>query len=348
MKITKQLILKYYSGQCTEEERVFVENWMASSEDEPSELSENVLSEMDERTWKRIKQTNKISLQRADKEYERLKTLDRFGSNRNAKVSGIIPMYRSLARISIAAFLAIGLFIAVGTAAFWLLNPLDSPPKDTVVSWKGYTTKKSKRGERPTLTLPDGSTVHLNSESLLKFPERFSGTERVVYLEGHAHFDVARNPDKPFIIYTEDSKTQVLGTSFDINTSRKQGETEIIVTSGKVAFSEKDQNDNLVTLKVNERAVLDAGKNIAKSEVDADMLTAWIENHLVFDDYTLAKVIDVLEPWYDIQVSVKNTDLMTRDFKLSMEDPSLEAVMDTLSFLGEFEYEIHDNRVTIY
>ena len=344
MKITKQLILKYYSGQCTEEERVFVENWMASSEDEPSELSENVLSEMDERAWKRIKQTNKISLQREDKEYKRLKTLDRFGSNRNAKVSGTIPKYRRLARISVAAFLAMVFFIAV----FWLLNPLDSQPKDTMVSWKGYTTRQSIRGERPTITLPDGSTVHLNSESLLKFPESFSDTERVVYLEGHAHFDVARNPDKPFIIYTEHSKTQVLGTSFDVNTSRKQGETEIIVTSGKVAFSEKDQNDNLVTLKVNERAVLDAGKNIAKSEVDADMLTAWIKNHLVFDDYTLAKVIDVLEPWYDIQVSVKNTDLMTRDFKLSMEDPSLEAVMEALSFLGEFEYEIDDNRVTIY
>ncbi|MEM1339583.1 MAG: FecR domain-containing protein [Bacteroidota bacterium] len=348
MKITEQLIIKYYSGKCTQEERVFVENWLASSEDEPSELSEKVLSEMDERTWRRIQQTSKISLQSTDKDYAHLKKRDRFDANSNTGVSRKIPMRRNFSRISVAAFLAIGLFIAVGTVAFWFINPWDKQPKDMAVSWEGQTTKKSKRGERPTVILPDSSIVHLNSESLLKYPEHFSDTQRIVYLEGHAHFNVVRDPDKPFIIYTEHSKTEVLGTSFDVNTSHRPGETEIIVTSGSVAFSEKDQTENLVTLTVNERAVLDASKNIAKSKVDANMLSAWTENYLIFDNYTLAEVIGVLEPWYDIQVSVQNTQLMVHDFKLSMKDPSLEAIMDALSFLGEFEYEINNKSVTIY
>ncbi|MEM7107939.1 MAG: FecR domain-containing protein, partial [Bacteroidota bacterium] len=178
-------------------------------------------------------------------------------------------------------------------------------------------------------------------------PEQFEGNERVVYLTGHAHFNVARDIERPFIIYTEDSKTEVLGTSFDINT-KSAGETEIIVTSGKVAFLQKGKERNRVTLTVNDQAVLDADKRITTQEVDALTLTAWKDNRLVFEGKTLKEVIEVLEPWYDVNIAVEDPSYLEVAFSLSGDNPTLEAFLKELCFAGRFSYRIEGKQVTLY
>ncbi|MEM6377723.1 MAG: FecR domain-containing protein, partial [Bacteroidota bacterium] len=211
-----------------------------------------------------------------------------------------------------------------------------------------YRTISTERGQKRTVNLPDGSKIRLNYESQLKIPEKFADSARTVFLNGHAYFDIARKPDRPFIIYTENTKTQVLGTSFDINTSKKEGETEIIVTSGKVAFSEKGQEVNKVTLTVNDRAVLSADRSISTSEVHANRLTAWIDNRIIFDGETLEEIIQVLEPWYDVQITVENEVLLTQDFKFSKDNPTISEVLDRLSFLGSFNYQMDGNKIVLY
>ena len=348
MKITEHLILKYYSGNCTEEERIFVESWILSSEDEPSELSENVLYEMDERTWKRIRQTLKIQLQKTDKKSSHLRTFSPLRPSWMVKVVEVFSVYRTLFRPSAAAFMIIGFLIVASATSLLLINPSDAKAKKTFTSWDDHLTKKSNRGERPTFALPDGSTVHLNSESLLKVPHRFSSTERIVYLEGHAHFDIVENPDKPFIIHTKYSKTQVLGTSFDVNTNRKTGETEVIVTKGKVAFTGKSDSSKKAILTVNNRAVLKSDQKINIDIVNAERLTAWKENRLVFDGETLAEIIEVLELWYDIQIMVEDAELLDEDFKLCRDNPPLPLLLEEMGFTAEFNYKIEGKKVIIF
>ncbi|MEM6736946.1 MAG: FecR domain-containing protein [Bacteroidota bacterium] len=319
MKITPELLKRYQSNQCNAEEIKEVEEWLHSTADELSNLSEKKLKNMEQDIWRNLAPSH-------------LK-------NSNTK---IVFLHRRAVSYAAAA-------VILFTVGFFTYSYLDNPvPKIDMAYFSDFNSIETQRGQKRTMKLSDGTIIRLNYESEVKVPEQFEGDERVIYLTGHAHFDVAHNPEKPFIIYTQDSKTQVLGTSFDINTSKKEGETEVIVTSGKVAFSVKDQVDNLVTLSINDRAVLGPDKMITKSNVDAEKLTAWKDNKLVFDGESLQEVIRVIEPWYDVQVVVENSDLLTEDFKLHMDNPSLEITLEELAFLAGFDYRIEGDKVVIF
>jgi len=127
-------------------------------------------------------------------------------------------------------------------------------------------------GKRNVIKLSDGSTVTLNSNSELKAPDSFNNDFRVVYLKGHAHFEISKNPEKPFIIYTDDTRTEVIGTSFDINTIQNKA-TEIIVTSGIVSFSDNQKLNNSIILKVDDKAIFNSNKKLITAKVDAEKLT---------------------------------------------------------------------------
>ncbi|MEM8893114.1 MAG: FecR domain-containing protein [Bacteroidota bacterium] len=318
MKIKPELLQRYQQGQCTPEEIIEVEKWLASNEDEASSLDEPQLQNMEEDIWQ---------------------GLEPMVSKHTPKP--VIPLYRQVMRY--AAVVVI--LCAVGFSAYYFFNQSDSNAQTDLAQLEAMESIYTKRGEKRTVTLSDGSTIRMNYETVIKAPQRFEGDQRIVYLTGHAHFDVVRDTERPFIIYTNDSKTQVLGTSFDINTKEA---TEIIVTSGQVAFSDKANEDNLVTLSVNNRAILDADRSIRTDVVNALALTAWKDNRLVFDGETLEEIIKVLEPWYDIEVTVKDATLLTRDFKLSRDNPSVNIIFQELAFAGDFEYQIEGKQVILF
>ena len=91
-----------------------------------------------------------------------------------------------------------------------------TPIRDTVPIKITYHTLTVPKGCEFSLTLSDGSRVWLNAGSKLKYPEVFAGDHREVYLEGEAYFEVARNEQASFSVYTRDMNLQVLGTSFNI------------------------------------------------------------------------------------------------------------------------------------
>ena len=320
MKISSDLLNKYLNGECTPEEKIQVESYLESEKNKVSDVPDHQVKMMDVQIWDDLKPI--------------------ISDNKGTRVAWLHKK-----RVWQYAAAAVIFFIA---GFFGYYSLIDNVKEGGLAYFHDYPTLKTKRGEKRKHVLPDGSVVHLNYETQLKIPERFEDDRRVVYLSGHAHFNVIRDPDKPFIIYTQDSKTQVLGTSFDINTIKEEGKTEIIVVSGKVAFSEKDDANNSVTLTANHRALLNPNQDIQTGIVNADELSAWKNNRLVFTDQKLSEVIKILEPWYDIQIIVKKPDVLNMHFNLNMDDPELNALMKALSFLGEFEYEIQGNKVIVY
>ncbi|MEM6846415.1 MAG: FecR domain-containing protein [Bacteroidota bacterium] len=327
MEITKELLRRYHAGQCTGEENKAVEEWLKLKEGEDPSSGLTIIKRDEinsDHIWSKLSQ-NIPNLE------------DQQPFQKKRIVRPIIKNFTNYA----AAVLILGI---VGFSAYYLFNSADVSKTAQVAAV--YQAVQTQRGEKRTVTLPDGSTIRMNYETEIKIPERFEGSERVVYLTGHAHFEVLRNPEKPFIIYTDDSKTQVLGTSFDINTKEK-GATEIIVTSGKVAFAEKNHADNLVTLTLNDRAVLSTGKEIKTDKVDALALTAWKDNRLVLKDKTLKEIVSVLEPWFDVQVTVENQQLLDDRFNLSLNNPPLTGALERLAFMGSFDYQIDGKKVII-
>ncbi len=78
-----------------------------------------------------------------------------------------------------------------------------------------YTEIVVPRGEY-SLRLADGPTVILNSETRIRFPNSFIGTERKIFLSGEAYFNVARDETRPFLVEFLGGSVRVLGTQFNV------------------------------------------------------------------------------------------------------------------------------------
>ncbi len=108
--------------------------------------------------------------------------------------------------------------------------------------WRQPVTVAVPPGGHATVTLPDGSTVELNSASHLRYVRGFAAwplvpaDARLVRLEGEAFFDVVPDADRPFIVETFNARVEVLGTRFNVRAraGRDAEATEVALVSGRV------------------------------------------------------------------------------------------------------------------
>ena len=128
--------------------------------------------------------------------------------------------------------------------------------------------------------LPDSSLVFLNRDSKIIYSENFAGDHRHVFLEGESFFDVRLDADRPFCVYTANTKTRVLGTSFNIKAYRESGETEVNVSHGKVVFFlEGTTRDRMMVLESKDKVVFDKDQvTLTKYRNVENGYMAWINN----------------------------------------------------------------------
>ena len=112
-------------------------------------------------------------------------------------------------------------------------------------------------GQRVQLTLQDGTEVWLNSQTKLTYPALFTGKERRVTVEGEAFFDVAKNPDKPFIVSSQGVEMKVLGTKFNVYSypGKESIQTSLLEGGLKVYFPHTESKG--VILKPEEQVTID-------------------------------------------------------------------------------------------
>ena len=167
------------------------------------------------------------------------------------------------------------------------------------------------------LILADGSKVYLNSESKLRFPTRFEGKERRVYLEGEGYFEVVKDTAKPFIVEVEkDYTVRVLGTEFNI---RAYGGSSRATTLVKGRVQVKGA-DNTVLLKPGQQAFEAPGTNdLEVLDVDVAPYVAWHEGKFHFVHVSLKDIMEELSRWYDVQVIFENPAVMNECFTIEMQ-----------------------------
>src|SRR5690606_20930247 len=142
--------------------------------------------------------------------------------------------------------------------------------------------------QRDTIMLMDGSRVILNAGSSLRYPERFSGIVREVYLEGEGYFEVAKDPGRPFIVHAGPLKTKVLGTSFNINAYAGQSKMEVSVLTGKVQVEETKSGRSVDLLPHEKVRYTISDDKFAKIEVaDINKDLAWNTGRMAFEDAPL-------------------------------------------------------------
>lgn len=162
------------------------------------------------------------------------------------------------------------------------------------------------------LLLPDGTVVNINSDSKIKFPDKFSDTERLVILEeGEAFFDVAKDKNKPFIVQVKDSRIQVLGTSFNIN-AYPETNMKTTLVEGKVKIS-SDASAQEITLTPGQQAELNQGL-IQVKNVDVSPYIAWTKGLFMFNNLDLNSIMKQLNRWYNIDVTFADSSIENYTF----------------------------------
>ena len=224
----------------------------------------------------------------------------------------------------------------------------DTPPKT------GFLVYQTESRQKSTLTLSDGTTVKLNSNSKLLYPQNFNNSDvREVFLEGEAFFEVTPNANLPFVIKSSEVTTTVLGTSFNIRAYPEDDEIEIAVLTGKVAISINDDSNseqpgNRILLTPNQMANYQSTRGFRKETLDITELIAWKDGILIFNDKTIMETAEILEKWYDVKVIVENKEIERCLFRGKFKNPSLTKVLESLKFIyDDMNYEFSGEQVVL-
>lgn len=165
--------------------------------------------------------------------------------------------------------------------------------------------------------LSDGTKVWVNAESKLGFNSKFTGKQRLVDLEGEAYFEVAKNPDKPFIVRTSKADIRVLGTKFNVKAYRDEDYTYATLNEGKVQVR---KDDLIETLKPNQQIIINnRTSEYKKKEVNASIYSAWVKGQFIFKDERLEDILISLSRWYNVSVFYPEAELKERRFSISID-----------------------------
>ncbi|MEE9431662.1 MAG: FecR family protein [Melioribacteraceae bacterium] len=181
------------------------------------------------------------------------------------------------------------------------------------------------------ILLPDGSSVWLNENSSLKYSKSFEGSERVVVLNGEAYFEVTKNPNKPFIVQTHNSKVRVLGTSFNYKAFDNNTSNVLTVNSGKVLFAATNNKNEKVVLVKGEKAELVIENNsITKTKnIDKNYL-AWKTGKLIFENDKFENIVKVLSNHYKKNIKIETNALKSTKLTVTFDNKSLEEILNII------------------
>lgn len=206
---------------------------------------------------------------------------------------------------------------------------------------------KTPRGGEYAITLSDGSRVHLNAASELRFPVAFSGAKREVFFSGEAYFEIAKDSTRPFIVHTDAVNVKVYGTEFNLNTYSSIG-TQTVLVSGKVGISGKHSSEERI-LRPNQLAVYDEqGVFQEIRNVEIFPYVAWKEGQFVFQDESLEHILNVLSRWYDVDVQYRDIDVKDCHFTGHIEKyEDIQIILNAISRMVGIRFEIEDKTIIV-
>ena len=215
-----------------------------------------------------------------------------------------------------------------------------------------YNTIKIPYGKRFQLQLSDGTLVHLNSGTTLKYPVKFiAGENRQVFLDGEAFFDVAKDKKHPFIVNAENLNVRVLGTHFNVSNYPEDTVTDVVLVEGSVGMyniNEEFDADKNTVLKPGYKGSFNKENNmIFTKPVITDIYTSWINGGLTFRNMTFRNIITKLERRYNVTIVNKNEKLANEKFNASFNDESIEKVMSYFNDIHGINYTIKNNQILI-
>ncbi|QNF35156.1 FecR domain-containing protein [Adhaeribacter swui] len=207
--------------------------------------------------------------------------------------------------------------------AYFLIKP--ASPEWTEIRTAAHQTK--------TIRLADGSTVALNQNSTFSYPTNFQKENRTVRLSGEAFFNVAKAEGKRFTIFAEGTKTEVIGTAFNLR-AYSQEPVKVQVVEGKVAFARTATDDAIFLVPGQEGFIAEKGVTAHKQVIQNTNFESWKTKSLTFNNTQLDQLVTDLENYFNVSITIQNESLRYCRFTTSFQNPDLKEVLDILAVTG--------------
>jgi len=183
----------------------------------------------------------------------------------------------------------------------------------------------TRRGQRATLRLPDGTRVDLGVASAIRYAPAYGGRERDVYLDGEAYFEVAPDPQKPFTVYAANAVTRDRGTKFGVRAYPGASQVDVVVVEGAVELSGR-------VLGTADLGRLDRrGRLRIEHGADTAAWLGWRRDRLVFSNTRLREALPQLNRWYDADLELGDSALGDYPLTASLHGEPLDKVLDLIS-----------------
>lgn len=296
--VSEELLFRYFSNEVSPDEQEAVLSWKTETEE------------------------NRLEFERINLLFLDLKAVNSIGKNgKNYDVSrawkNLNLVKKEESRKSFS-WLSIAATVAVLIITTWLVYDTQKVEKIELVA----------EAKQQSVELVDGSKISLNAGSRLTYPDKFKGDNRKVELNGEAYFEVAHNPEKPFLIQTDEVLVQVLGTTFNVNNS-KADSIVVTVDTGKVLMSVGGKQE---ILPAGYRGVYYRSTELLvkiKTE-KTGMHNYWRTKTLSFSGATVAEAVKAIQDVYNVKIDFSNPAIANCRINVDFEDENIEHVLEIM------------------
>jgi transmembrane sensor len=269
--------------------------------------------------------------------------------------------------VRVAASAAI--ILSIGSASYWFyFKRVDSRPihvsADIKTEYNEGLVKRYNYTEKPmTVLLPDGSSVVLQPGANLTFAKVGKRNRREVTLTGKAFFEITKNKEKPFLVYSYGLATKVLGTSFLVDASEGSDDIKVEVKTGSVSvFAVNDITEEMnesATESITNGVTLSRNEKIAFSRdngkiIKLDQVTPLINNiqdvsrqNFFFDETPVSQVFAAMELAYNVKITYDKQLLGGCSLNATLVGQPFEKKLEVICSALSAQFTIKDNEVTI-
>jgi hypothetical protein len=205
-------------------------------------------------------------------------------------------------------------------------------------------TLRTPNGGQYHAILPDGTKIWLNAASTIRYPSKFEGKRREIWVDGEVYMEVWHNPKQPFVVRTDKQQIEVLGTTFNIYAYADNRTQSTTLVDGSLRVGNHEMSETAL-LKPGQQAQVKGLEPIQVKTVDTEAVIAWREGVYVVNDLSLFEFGKEIERWYDVQVEMgkyKGEQLSA----MIPRDVPLADVLLAITLKTGIKFKVKERRVT--
>jgi transmembrane sensor len=222
----------------------------------------------------------------------------------------------------------------------------NQPPTSVAVT---FIERTNPLGQKSKIQLPDGSLVWLNAGSKLAYSSDYNKESRQVQLTGEAYFDVAKNPNLPFEVLTDELMITALGTSFNVE-AFVSGRVEVALNTGKVKIECLNEPGSCPPSYLNPGQLASFNKSkgsIKLSTFEGRDPFGWKDGRIVFNHATFKEVLETLSRWYNVEFEIDGSLNQEWNYSTTFDNEILENILLSLKFSENIDFQINGSIVKI-